>query len=229
MMNYIALIPAAGVGSRFGASYPKKYVELAGQAVLQHTIDLFVKNGRLAHIAVIVSPDDEWVDEVIRLPENVAVYRAGGKSRAETVVNGLNYLINHKIIQADDMILVHDAVRCCLPQTALNRLLDTVGNRAQGGILAIPVVDTLKRAEHREPVIAKTVSRAGLWQAQTPQMFQAALLQKSLQNVDFSEITDEASAVERLGIAPLLVEGDSRNIKLTRADDADYVAWLLGQ
>ena len=108
-------------------------------------------------------------------------------------------------------------------------MLDTVGNRAQGGILAIPVVDTLKRAEHREPVIAKTVSRAGLWQAQTPQMFQAALLQKSLQNVDFSEITDEASAVERLGIAPLLVEGDSRNIKLTRADDADYVAWLLGQ
>lgn len=229
-MKHIALIPAAGVGSRFGANCPKQYVELAGQTVLQHTIDLFNQNSRIHHIAIIVSPQDAFVDTLIRLPERAAVYRVGGETRAETVANGVNILLANQIVGEKDTILVHDAARCCLPQSALNRLLDTAGHHPHGGILAIPVADTLKRQQNQqtqEVKIAETVPRSGLWQAQTPQLFQAALLQKSLQNIDFNEITDEASAVERLGIQPLLVEGDSRNIKLTRADDADYVAWLL--
>lgn len=228
-MNYIALIAAAGVGSRFGANCPKQYVQLAGKPVLQHTIDLFEKNKKISHIAVVVSPDDSWVAELIRLPERAMVYRVGGESRMQTVANGLNYLLNQKMIQENDAVLVHDAARCCLPQTALNRLLDTAGACEQGGILAIPVVDTLKLAKNQHHAVAQTVSRTNLWQAQTPQLFQAALLQKALQDIDFSEITDESSAVERLGLSPLLVEGDSRNIKLTRPDDADYMAWLLGQ
>lgn len=233
MKKYVALIPAAGVGSRFGAACPKQYVRLAGKTVLQHTIDLFTKNQRIEHIAVIVSPDDAWVDECVRLPEKAAVYRVGGDSRAETVANGVNILFNQNKLSDDDRILVHDAARCCLPQAALNRLLDEAGETASGGILAIPVADTLKRQAYQDKnqmvKIAETVSRTALWQAQTPQLFQAALLQKSLQNIDLNEITDEASAVERLGVQPLLVEGDSRNIKLTRADDAAYVAWLLEQ
>lgn len=228
-MNYIALIPAAGVGSRFGASCPKQYTVLAGKTVLQHTVDIFQENGRMAHIAIIVSPDDAWVEDCVQLPENAQIYRVGGKTRAETVANGINTLLQQNIIQPHDAVLVHDAARCCLPQSALNRLLDTAGQHPHGGILAIPVADTLKRQQSGQAIIAETVSRADLWQAQTPQLFQAALLQKALQNTDFNQITDEASAIERLGIAPMLVEGDSRNIKLTRADDADYVAWLLGR
>lgn len=228
-MNYIALIPAAGVGSRFGAACPKQYTVLAGKTVLQHTIDLFEQNGRMAHIAIVVSPEDEWVDSLIRLPANAQIYRVGGASRAQTVFNGINILLKNNQIQPHDAILVHDAARCCLPQSALNRLLDTAGTHPNGGILAIPVADTLKRQHIENQSISETVSRENLWQAQTPQLFQAALLHKALQNANLDTITDEASAVEQLGIAPLLVEGDSRNIKLTRADDADYVAWLLGR
>lgn len=228
-MTYIALIPAAGVGSRFGASCPKQYVELAGKTVLQHTIDLFQNHAQIAHIAVVISADDAWFDTHIRLPEKAAVYRVGGASRAETVANGVNHLLRHEIIAPHDKILVHDAARCCLPVSALERLLREAGEVECGGILAIPVADTLKRQCPQLPQIAETVPRADLWQAQTPQLFQAALLQKALHNIDLNDITDEASAVERLGVQPLLVEGDSRNIKLTRSDDANYVAWLLSQ
>lgn len=224
-MKAIALIPAAGVGSRFGANCPKQYVELAGQPVLQHTINLFAQNQKIAHIAVVVSPDDAYVDEFIHLPAQAQIYRVGGETRAETVRNGVNALIQHGIAKANDAILVHDAARCCLPESALNRLL--ASDWSQGAILAIPVADTLKMAKNQQNSIERTISRSGLWQAQTPQLFQAATLQKALQEADLLQVTDEASAVEQLGIAPLLVEGDSRNIKLTRADDADLVAFLL--
>lgn len=221
----IALIPAAGVGSRFGADKPKQYVEIAGKTVLQHTIDLFATCTRIQHIAVIISPEDAYFDALIRLPEKSAVYRVGGASRAETVANGLNELLACTVAQAQDKILVHDAARCCLPKTALNRLLDAA-DYPDGALLALPVADTLKR-QTANCCSAQTVSRVGLWQAQTPQVFQAALLQRALHLADKNDITDEASAVEKLGLQPLLVEGDSRNLKLTRPDDALIAAWLL--
>lgn len=230
-MTYTVLIPAAGVGSRFGADCPKQYVRVAGKTVLQHTIDIFAKQAKIGQIAVIVSPNDAWVDDCVRLPENAAVYRVGGDTRAQTVFNGINHLLNMGVILPDERVLVHDAARCCLPQAALNRLLDEAGECEEGGILAIPVADTLKRSQTHSSVvyIETTVSRDNLWQAQTPQLFQAALLQKALGEADLRDITDEASAVERLGISPRLVLGDSRNIKLTRADEVNYVTWLLSQ
>ena len=228
-MSHIALIPAAGVGSRFGASIPKQYTRLLGKTVLQHTIDVFAANSRIAHIAVVISPNDEWFDASIALPPQANVYRVGGASRAESIANGLQTLLHTKRIVETDTVLVHDAARCCLPQTALNRLLDAVAQDTHhvGAILAIPVADTLKRQAIAAPRIAQTVSREHLWQAQTPQAFQAALLHRALLQADWTQITDDASAVEQLGVSPILVEGDSRNIKLTRPDDALLAAWFL--
>lgn len=224
----IALIPAAGVGSRFGAELPKQYVQIGEKTVLQHTVDLFAANERIDHIAVVISPEDSYFDVLITLPPNGSVHRIGGSSRAHSVFNGVNELIDMGIAALSDSILVHDAARCCLPQSALNRLLDHTEHHFNGGILALPVADTLKQ-QNAHQHIARTVSRVSMWQAQTPQLFQAALLQRALANVNLNHITDEASAVEQLGIAPMLVEGDSRNIKLTRADDAALVAFLLTQ
>ncbi|QMT31417.1 2-C-methyl-D-erythritol 4-phosphate cytidylyltransferase [Alysiella filiformis] len=224
----IALIPAAGIGSRFGSELPKQYVQIGEKTVLQHTLDVFAANERIDHIAVVISPDDSYFDVLINLPHNGSVHRVGGSSRAQSVFNGVNELVDLGIATLSDSILVHDAARCCLPQTALNRLLDHTEHNYNGGILALPVADTLKQ-QNAHQHIARTVSRVGMWQAQTPQLFQAALLQRALANVNLNHITDEASAVEQLGISPMLVEGDSRNIKLTRADDAALVAFLLTQ
>ena len=129
-------------------------------------------------------------------------------------------------MQPDDKVLVHDAARCCLPAEALRRLLQEAGQHPVGGILALPVADTLKRG-NGENHIAETVSRSGLWQAQTPQLFQTTLLHQALSVEDLSDITDEASAVEKLGVQPLLVQGDTRNLKLTLPQDEFIVRLLL--
>lgn len=225
MKNHIALIPAAGIGSRFGATLPKQYVRIAGQTVLQHTLNLFARHTRIHHIAIIIAADDTHFAQHIRLPENAAAYAVGGATRAQTVQNGLNHLLQHGIAQSDDLIYVHDAARCCLPESALNRLI-SAAEYETGALLAIPVADTLKQQTTAQTV-AQTIDRSTLWQAQTPQVFQAALLQKALANAPHDKVTDEASAVEILGLQPLLVEGDSRNFKLTRPDDALLAECLL--
>lgn len=225
-MKYTVLIPAAGSGSRFGGERPKQYALLAGKPVLQHTLDALAANARIGRIAVVLSPQDRDFDGLIRPGTQTVAYRVGGASRAETVANGLNALLADGLDE-NEVLLVHDAARCCLPQSALNRLLDAAGH-PDGAILAVPVADTLKRADNGGAVAA-TVCRDGLWQAQTPQLFQAALLRRALAAADLSQVTDEASAVEMLGRRPLLVEGDSRNLKLTRPADAALAAWLLAQ
>ena len=225
-MKYTVLIPAAGSGSRFGGERPKQYALLAGKPVLQHTLDALAANARIGRIAVVLSPQDRDFDGLIRPGAQTMAYRVGGASRAETVANGLNALLADGLDE-NEVLLVHDAARCCLPQSALNRLLDAAGH-PDGAILAVPVADTLKRADNGGAVAA-TVCRDGLWQAQTPQLFQAALLRRALAAAHLSQVTDEASAVEMLGRRPLLVEGDSRNLKLTRPADAALAAWLLAQ
>ena len=226
MSRNIALIPAAGVGARFGAGKPKQYVQIHGQSVLQHTLNVFLAHPQIDYIAVILSPDDETLQTASS--NKVGLFKCGGDSRAETVRNGVNALLHSGLAAADDNILVHDAARCCLPAEALSRLIDAAGNQAQGGILAVPVADTLKRADAHGQIEA-TVPRAGLWQAQTPQLFQTALLQRALAAEDLSAVTDEASAVEALGIQPLLVAGDSRNLKLTLPQDEHIVRLLLAE
>ncbi|ATD64710.1 2-C-methyl-D-erythritol 4-phosphate cytidylyltransferase [Neisseria weixii] len=223
MKRNIALIPTAGVGARFGAGKPKQYVEINGKTVLQHTVGIFERHQKIDFIAVIVSPEDNIFQTA---SDKVGVFKVGGETRAETVRNGVNILLQQGIAAETDNILVHDAARCCLPSEALSRLIEAAANAEQGGILAVPVADTLKRAGEGSRVI-ETVSRAGLWQAQTPQLFQAALLQRALSVADLERVTDEASAVEMLGVKPLLVSGDTRNLKLTLPQDEFIVRLLL--
>ena len=231
MAQNIALIPAAGIGNRFGAGKPKQYVDIAGKSVLQHTLDIFLNHSNIDIVAVVLAPEDQVFQ--VALAGKLQVYHCGGETRAETVRNGLAALLATGIASLEDNILVHDAARCCLPITALNRLLMEAGGRPEGGILAVPVADTLKRAKHSMHIndsehIKETVARGDLWQAQTPQLFPAGLLQRALSEVDLSKVTDEASAVEALGISPLLVTGDSRNLKMTLPQD-EYIVRLLLQ
>ncbi|HFC6379352.1 TPA: 2-C-methyl-D-erythritol 4-phosphate cytidylyltransferase [Neisseria lactamica] len=221
----IALIPAAGIGARFGADKPKQYVEIGGKTVLEHTVCIFQNHPSIDMTVVVVSPEDVLADGFQTAFAGVEVWKIGGRSRAETVRNGVAKLLETGLAAETDNILVHDAARCCLPSEALTRLIEQAGNAAEGGILAIPVADTLKRADGGN--ISATVDRSGLWQAQTPQLFRAGLLCRALAAENLEGITDEASAVEKLGIRPLLVQGDARNLKLTQPQDAYIVRLLL--
>ncbi|WP_301668093.1 2-C-methyl-D-erythritol 4-phosphate cytidylyltransferase [Neisseria basseii] len=221
----IALIPAAGIGARFGADKPKQYVEIGGKTVLEYTVCIFQNHPSIDMTVVVVSPEDVLADGFQTAFAGVEVWKIGGRSRAETVRNGVAKLLETGLAAETDNILVHDAARCCLPSEALTRLIEQAGNAAEGGILAIPVADTLKRADGGN--ISATVDRSGLWQAQTPQLFRVGLLCRALATENLEGITDEASAVEKLGIRPLLVQGDARNLKLTQPQDAYIVKLLL--
>ena len=228
--RFFAVVPAAGVGSRFGSQIPKQYTEIAGQAVLLHTVQLLLANETLAGVVVVLSPDDGYFKD-LNLPtwaqtERLQVLYCGGDSRAESVRNGINALMTQQLVHSEDWVLVHDAARCCLPQAALQRLLAAAEGDCNGAILALPVADTLKK-QALTGCIDHTVDRTGLWQAQTPQMFRAAALQAALTQVDLQHITDEASAMEAQGVFAQLVQGDVRNLKLTLAQDATLVELLL--
>ncbi|HEZ3747158.1 TPA: 2-C-methyl-D-erythritol 4-phosphate cytidylyltransferase, partial [Neisseria meningitidis] len=174
----IALIPAAGIGARFGADKPKQYVEIGSKTVLEHTIGIFERHEGVDLTVVVVSPEDTFADKVQTAFPQVRVWKNGGQTRAETVRNGVAKLLEIGLAAETDNILVHDAARCCLPSEALTRLIEQAGNAAEGGILAIPVADTLKRADGGN--ISATVERTSLWQAQTPQLFRAGLLHRAL-------------------------------------------------
>jgi 2-C-methyl-D-erythritol 4-phosphate cytidylyltransferase len=173
--RYIALIPAAGVGARMAANGPKQYIALGGKPMLRHTVDAFAASPLIAHTYVVVSADDPHIATVIPNRDSVTVLRCGGATRMESVNNGLAAL--HGSVGSDDWILVHDAARPGLTAALIERLITRTGNHAVGGLLALPVVDTVKRDVAGQ---VDTISRDGLWLAQTPQMFRYQLLQKAL-------------------------------------------------
>jgi 2-C-methyl-D-erythritol 4-phosphate cytidylyltransferase len=220
--RYIALVPAAGVGARMGAGFPKQYLPIGGKPMLRHTLDAFVTSPLIAHTYVVVSVDDGYIDSVVP-PDRVTVLRCGGASRLESVRNGLWALENE--LHANDWVLVHDAARPGLNGELIEKLIRETGDHPAGGLLALPVVDTVKRAVNDE---VATVSRDGLWLAQTPQMFRFRLLADALEAAtDPSAITDDASAVEALGLAPKLVEGHPRNFKVTLPSDIKIAEMYL--
>ena len=221
----VGLICAAGVGSRMGLGTPKQYMKFGMDAMLTHTVRALRDVSRIDEIVVVVSPTDPYIDEVSQhFPSNVRVLRCGGRERAESVVNGL---INAGF-DRDAWVLVHDAARPCLRPSEAARLIDEVlgDSTVAGGILAVPVADTIKRADtsHR---IVETVPRADLWRAATPQMFRVHELIKALSG-DLTGITDEASAMERLGRPVKVVPGRSTNIKVTEPSDAVLASLVLG-
>lgn len=217
-IRFRALVPAAGSGARFGHATPKQYLPLAGRPLIAHTLAALCAHPRIDGVAIVLSPDDEWFD---RIPpeawrDRCDALRCGGRTRAETVLNGL--LAVRGRWSEDDWVLVHDAARPCVSRVLLDRLIDTLADDPVGGIAALPLADTVKRADDTGR-IAETVPRDGLWAAQTPQMFRLGLLVRALCSGTAAEITDEASAVERLGLRPRLVPGDPANLKVTYPDD----------
>ena len=223
--KYVALIPAAGVGARMAADGPKQYLPIAGKPMLRHTIDAFLSSPLISHVYVVVSADDPMIATLVDalVPgAGVTLLRCGGASRLASVQNGLREL--GEVLDAQDWVLVHDAARPGLNAELIEKLITTVGDHAVGGLLALSVVDTVKRAGSA----VSTVSRDGLWLAQTPQMFRYRLLCNALAAAsDASVITDDASAVEALGCSPMLVEGHPRNLKVTLPADIRIAAMYL--
>jgi 2-C-methyl-D-erythritol 4-phosphate cytidylyltransferase len=216
--RHFALIPAAGVGQRMGGDCPKQYMRIAGKPMLLHALDTFAAASTIAHTYVVVSPDDGHIGDVLaaapHLSGRITVLRNGGATRQQSVLNGLRALRGQ--LRDDDWMLVHDAARPGLTVALIDRLVNALGDDAVGGLLALPVVDTLKRSDAERRAQA-TVSREGLWAAQTPQMFPHELLCRALTQA--AAVTDEASAIEALGLRPKLVEGSPRNFKVTLPHD----------
>ncbi|MDR1368094.1 MAG: 2-C-methyl-D-erythritol 4-phosphate cytidylyltransferase [Candidatus Accumulibacter sp.] len=223
MLHHYALLPAAGTGSRFGAGTPKQYLDLAGRPMIHHAIETLCACDRMDAVYVVLSPDDaRWssYDWSAFAPKLRAVF-CGGATRGQSVINGLQAM--ERFIGKEDWILVHDAARPCLTSSMLDSLIDAIDDDPVGGLLAVPVADTLKQADFEERAIA-TRSRDGLWQAQTPQMFRYGLLREALKNLVG---TDEACAVEAAGLRPRLVRADAGNLKVTFPEDLRLAERLI--
>ena len=231
-MKYHALVPAAGSGSRMGApspqSLPKQYLPLAGQPLIRHALATLCATPAIAQVFVVLAPDDtQWpAAQMAELGPKLKVLRCGGETRAQSVANGLRAMAD--ALGADeidrDWVLVHDAARPCLTVAMVEKLIAEVGTDDAGGLLAVPLADTLKRAYDGGRVL-ETVARDNLWQAQTPQMFRHRLL---LDALDFApQVTDEASAIEALGLSPRLVAADVSNLKVTYPLDLQFAEWIL--
>lgn len=221
-----ALVPCAGLGERAGAALPKQYADVAGEPMLRHTLRALAALPQLQGTLVVLSPHDEHFEA--RVPQHAFdrrwLARVGGATRAASVAAGLAAL-RERGAEDLDWVLVHDAARCLLQPAWVQRLIDAVADDAVGGLLALPVADTVKREEGSARV-EQTIPRDRLWLAQTPQMFRLALLQRALAQAG-AQVTDEASAVEALGLRPLLVPGAWENLKITWPADFALAERLL--
>jgi len=223
--RFFGLVPAAGSGSRFGIAGPKQYSLLAGKTMLFHAIERLLAAPEVEVVFVVLAPGDtefrrhDWTG----FGERIAPLYCGGANRRESVLNGL--VAAASTVDPNDWMLVHDAARPCLGRAELRRLIDEAGRDEVGGILAVPVSDTLKRADDERRIVA-TAARDGLWQAQTPQMFRHGMLLRALRAAP--HVTDEAAAVEALGYRPRLIEGSTKNLKVTFASDLDIAERMVG-
>ena len=226
-------MPAGGSGSRLGASIPKQYLELDGMPMIRRAALALLAAPWIDRLVVVVAVGDEHaVPALAGLPRTVAVDE-GGDTRRASVLGGLRALRRETDVRDDDWVLVHDAARPGLDPAALERLRTSLVDDPVGGLLAMPVSDTVKRAASSIPAsatpasVAETVPRAGLWLAQTPQMFRFGLLADALTR--FDDVTDEASAIERAGLSPKLIPGALSNFKVTSAEDLVTMRrWLEG-
>jgi 2-C-methyl-D-erythritol 4-phosphate cytidylyltransferase len=226
--RYWCVIPAAGIGARMGAGKPKQYLMLGDKTILEHTVSRILTLPNLSGVVVALSADDtHW--KSLNIFQNPLVHTAlGGENRADSVLNGLEYLKDK--VHERDWILVHDAARPCVTLSSIKKLCDELADSEVGGILSVPVSDTIKHVTNKNK-IQTTVDRSPLWQAQTPQMFRYQLLRDCLSQAiaNNKNITDESSAVELCGYKPQAIEGRSDNIKVTRPDDLLLAEFILQQ
>ncbi len=224
-----AVVPAAGAGRRVGGELPKQYLTLNGRPLLDHTLRRLLGYPRIAGLVLVVAPGDErWAPVVAALGDTRLQVVAGGAERCHSVVNGLRFLSDRAA--ADDWALVHDAARPCVRHHDLDRLFAALEDHPVGGLLGIPVRDTMKRTDAACRVI-ETVDRERLWHALTPQVFRYRRLLQALDGALAAgvAVTDEASAMERDGHRPLMVEGHGDNIKVTRPEDLALAGFYLRQ
>ncbi len=218
--TYWAVVPAAGVGKRMGGLIPKQYLQLHGSTVIEHTLSRLFCHPRISAVVVSLGAEDEqWPLIAARLSNQEKLLTTiGGAERCHSVYNGLLKLEGQA--REDDWVLVHDAARPCLHHSDIDRLITVLADHPVGGLLGVPVADTMKRTHENGEVIA-TVSRDNLWRAMTPQMFRYGLLKEALGTALNANlmVTDEAAAMENDGHRPRMVECRADNIKITRPED----------
>jgi 2-C-methyl-D-erythritol 4-phosphate cytidylyltransferase len=225
--RYWAIVPAAGSGRRMGAARPKQYLRLGDRTVLEHTLDTLLAVEALAGVVLVVAPDDgDWAALRPRYAGQALDVVSGGAERCHSVLNGLDALDGKAA--AGDWVLVHDAARPCVRRDDIRTLMTGVGADSDGGLLGVPVADTMKRVA-ADGRVATTVDRGGLWHALTPQMFRLEPLRAALRQAiaTHSLVTDEASAMELAGYRPLMVQGHRDNIKITLPADLELAAFYL--
>ena len=214
-----AIVPAAGIGRRMCSDIPKQYLTINGRPVLEHTVNILLKNENIKGLVISLQEGDKyWQDVNITSPKSV-LRTEGGKERADSVLNALTALVKYDQFNETDWVMVHDAVRPCLAQDDINKLVLEVDDDS-GGLLALPVRDTMKR-QNKNNTVEQTIDRKNLWHALTPQYFPVLKLKQALENAQINRqtITDESSAMELNGYSPKLVQGQEDNIKITRPDD----------
>lgn len=216
-----AIVPAAGIGKRMQSDIPKQYMSLNGRPVIEHTINALLRNDNISGLAIALQADDNYWPEVQVASNKPVLQAAGGKERSDSVLNAINELFQYEGFNKDtDWVMVHDAVRPCLRQQDIDKLANQVKDN-NGGLLALPVRDTMKRQNTADATVNETVERENLWHALTPQYFPVLSLKNALEAAQQKNlpITDESSAMESAGFFPRLVEGKEDNIKITRPDD----------
>ena len=226
MTTYAAVVPAAGSGRRFGAAIPKQYLLLHGATVLEHSLRLLLGIAQLERIVVAVDPADErWRELAVFADPRIEVVD-GGDERCHSVLNGLQRLA--RTGPTPEWVLVHDVARPCCPATDIERLMTQLERHPVGGLLAVPVSDTVKRVDGARQIV-ETIDRTWLWRAQTPQLFRHRLLLDALSHCLGlgMNVTDEAQAIEALGWEAQVVEGSQRNIKITRPEDLALAEFFL--
>ncbi len=248
----IVILPCAGNGSRFGGSLPKQYMLINGKTILEHTVNVFLSIPEIDQIVIVTAPDDTYIDnfaipaqgnviptvipEITAIRESttlvpapsavwqagIQILKIGGSTRTQTVKNAVNALGCND----NDWLLVHDVARCCITPEAISRQITLLENDEIGGILAIGATDTIKQSAIGGQ-IDKTLDRSTIYQAQTPQMFRFGILKEALNKTNLEVVTDEASAVEQMGRAVKLVEGERENIKITYPIDIKLAEVIL--
>ncbi len=217
------VVPAAGIGRRMGGDRPKQYLPLAGRTVLEHSVARLLDHPAVAAVAVARRDDDPYWPTLPLAGDERVIAAPGGAERMHSVLNGLRALP----AADDDWVLVHDAARPCLRRADLEALVAALAGHPIGGLLALPMADTVKRVADGE--VLETVDRSPLWRALTPQMFRYRLLREALEAALEAGVvvTDEAQAVERRGLRPRVVEGSADNLKITRPGDLELAELFL--
>ncbi|MBT8430357.1 MAG: 2-C-methyl-D-erythritol 4-phosphate cytidylyltransferase [Gammaproteobacteria bacterium] len=226
--SFWVIVPAAGVGTRVGSVIPKQYLELRGRTVIEHTIGRLLLHPMVDGLYLALGVDDAWWEDTEFSGHPDLVRVQGGSERCHSVFNALEMLGQRA--DRDDWVLVHDAARPCVRRSDIDDLIDGVRSHAVGGLLGLPVRDTMKRTDATDCVL-ETVERDHLWHAFTPQMFRFGVLSDAMKDALEAGflVTDEASAIERAGHRPIMVEGHADNIKITRAEDLSLAAYYLQQ